>query len=76
MPQPYDHAGDEPTIDEVMADPVIRLLMRRDSVSEAELRCTIRSGRVRLGFERAPVRAAGDGVCCARTVEAGWRNCA
>lgn len=53
MRQHYDHAGCEPRLDEVVADPVVRLTMRCDGVRERELWQVIREGRVRLD-EDAP----------------------
>lgn len=38
----------EPAIDEMLLDPVIRLMMRCDDVSEADIRRTIRPARDRL----------------------------
>ncbi len=40
--------GYEPKIDEVLADPIIRLVMAKDGVSEAALRGHIGNARLRL----------------------------
>ena len=38
MPSKYDEFGREPDIDDVLADPTIKILMARDSVREEDLR--------------------------------------
>ena len=41
----------EPTVDEMLADPIVRLVMRRDGVEEQEVRRILRlaaRGRARL----------------------------
>ena len=38
----------EPSIDEMLSDPIVRLVMRRDDVSEADIRRAIRPARVWL----------------------------
>lgn len=42
----------EPTVDDMLADPIVRLVMQRDGVEEAELRRTLR----RLAAARAGIR--------------------
>ena len=37
----------EPAIDEMLRDPVVRLMMRRDDVSEADIRRVMRPARDR-----------------------------
>lgn len=41
-------AGREPTLDEVLADPLVALLMRRDGVSAAQLRAIVATAQDRL----------------------------
>lgn len=48
--------GAEPALTELLADPVLHLVMRRDGVSMTELCNHISRARVRLGF--APCRCA------------------
>jgi hypothetical protein len=40
-------AGAEPALEELLADPVLHLVMRRDGVSPAELRAVIAAARAR-----------------------------
>lgn len=47
----YETAGEEPDLHELLADPVIHAVMRRDGVSTAELWAVIRTGRCLLGAE-------------------------
>lgn len=54
---PWAKAGIEPRLEEVLADPVVHLVMRRDRVSERELRAVIERARARLS--NAPC------CCCA-----------
>ena len=60
MKQPFDRAGVEPSLDEMFADPVVRLVMRRDGLSDADVWRVVRHGQVRLGLDRRP---AGESVC-------------
>lgn len=41
-------AGREPTLDEVFADPLVALVMRRDGVSTAQLRAIVATAQDRL----------------------------
>ena len=47
----YENGGEEPTLVELLADPVTHAVMRRDRVTLAELCAVIRAGRHRLGAE-------------------------
>jgi hypothetical protein len=47
MPR-YDRGGDEPLLDEVVTDPVVRAVMRRDGVTDEALWATINAARGRL----------------------------
>jgi hypothetical protein len=60
MKQPFDRAGVEPSLDEMFADPVVRLVMRRDGLSDADVWRVVRHGQVRLGVES---RSAGERLC-------------
>ena len=40
----WQHAGIEPALADVLADPLVHLVMRRDGVSLAELRGVLRAG--------------------------------
>jgi hypothetical protein len=44
----YDEAGIEPSIAEVLAEPIVHAVMRRDSISEATLVGFIKEARKRL----------------------------
>jgi hypothetical protein len=46
--RPYEDAGEEPNLADVLADPVIHAVMGRDGVTLAELSSVIRDGRRRL----------------------------
>jgi hypothetical protein len=43
-------AGEEPALTELLADPVVHAVMRRDGVTTRELCNHIAGARVRLGF--------------------------
>ncbi len=47
--QPYGVAGIEPDLCEMLADPLVHLMMRRDGVSPAALRAVILRARAKLG---------------------------
>jgi hypothetical protein len=47
MPK-YDRGGDEPLLDEMVADPVVRAVMRRDGVTDEALWAAINLARNRL----------------------------
>jgi hypothetical protein len=51
-------AGQEPALTDLLADPVVHLVMRRDGVTMTELCNHIAAARRRLGFARL-----GDGPC-------------
>ena len=46
----YAHAGPEPRLEELLSDPLIRLLMRADRVEPAELRRLLGRGRQTLAI--------------------------
>jgi len=45
-------AGAEPALDDVLADPLVHLVMRRDGVSPAQLGAVVAAARARLGGGR------------------------
>ena len=47
--QPYGTAGSEPDLCEVLADPLVHLVMRRDGVTPAALKAVIVRARAKLG---------------------------
>jgi len=47
--QPYGVAGIEPDLCEVLEDPLVHLVMRRDGVSPAALKTVILRARAKLG---------------------------
>lgn len=48
----------EPTLDEILDDPIVRLLMRGDGTGTNEVRRLIERVRAALGAEQAPSEAA------------------
>ena len=46
--QTWSGAGDEPSLSEVLADPLVHLVMRRDGVTRSELEAVIAHGRTLL----------------------------
>jgi len=50
---PFAGAGDEPALAELLADPILHLLMRRDRLSDGDVLQAIARGRAALG-ERHP----------------------
>jgi hypothetical protein len=48
--RPYERAGIEPDLHELLADPVLHAVMNRDGLSEETIRAVIRNAQVRLGF--------------------------
>ena len=51
-------AGREPALDEVLADPLVHLVMRRDGVTQVALRRVVAEARAGLGYDRCRCRAA------------------
>ena len=49
---PWAGAGIEPSLAEVLADPLIHLIMRRDGVTPPELRAVVDAAKARLGAGR------------------------
>ena len=45
---PFSGAGDEPALPDLLADPILQLLMRRDRLAEDELNKVIEHGRQAL----------------------------
>jgi hypothetical protein len=45
----WQEPGQEPGLVDVLADPIVHLVMRRDGVSQAELRAVISRAQARLG---------------------------
>jgi hypothetical protein len=43
-----DYGNDEPQLEEMLSDPIVRALMRRDEVAESNLRGLIAEARFRL----------------------------
>ncbi len=43
------YSGEEPRLEDILADPIVRILMRRDAVGEQGLRQVIAEARGRLG---------------------------
>jgi hypothetical protein len=47
--RPWSAAGCEPRLDDVLADPIVHQVMRRDGVESADLRALIARVRARAG---------------------------
>jgi hypothetical protein len=63
----YDSPGMEPELQELLGDPVIHAVMRRDGVTPAELCLVIRTGRLRLAIPDCSAMVPPDGRrdwCC------------
>jgi hypothetical protein len=52
MEQPYAVAGIEPPLEEVLKDPITRLVMRRDGIGIADVRRAVATSL--MGFASAP----------------------
>jgi hypothetical protein len=50
MPRLYRCAGEEPTLEEVFADPIVHAVMRRDRVTRETLCSVVQTARQRLGL--------------------------
>ena len=44
----YARAGREPALEEVLRDPIVQLVMRRDGLGLADVRCSVDAARRRL----------------------------
>jgi hypothetical protein len=66
MAQPYATAGIEPPLEELLGDPIARLVMRRDGVELADVWRWVHEERARLAHRAAtpiaPERHAREGV--------------
>ena len=60
MSSSYLH--EEPPIEEMLADPIVRLVMQRDRIGPREVRAALDAARRRLGL-RSSDRAADAGDC-------------
>ncbi len=49
MDEIYDRAGPEPRIEDMLADPIVRLTMERDRLTEHEVLAAVATARARLG---------------------------
>ena len=45
----WSEAGPEPKLSEMLADPIVHLVMRRDGLTMDDLHAAVRLGRARLG---------------------------
>lgn len=52
----WQEPGKEPCIADILADPIVHLVMRRDGVSLAELHAVVSRAQAKLGF--TPCRCA------------------
>ena len=61
MSERYRRSGCEPPLEELLADPIVQLLLERDSIDPAALRrdlCSLREKLGRARAEAAPDEAA------------------
>ena len=45
MNDTWRHAGNEPAIDDMLADPIVHAVMRRDGIGEGEVRAALAHAR-------------------------------
>ena len=57
MPGAYEDAGLEPSLEDLLADPIVRLVLARDRIDPAELQSLLAQVRERL---QAPAGAAAE----------------
>jgi len=48
--RPYESAGIEPDFRDLLADPVLQAVMRRDGIDEDTIRAIVRAAQIRLGL--------------------------
>ncbi len=48
--RPYERAGIEPDLQELLADPVLHAVMARDGLTEDTIRAVVRAAQIRLGL--------------------------
>jgi hypothetical protein len=48
--RPYESAGIEPDFRDLLADPVLQAVMRRDGIDEDTIRAVVRGAQIRLGL--------------------------
>ncbi len=53
MRRDYAHAGAEPALEELLCDPIVQLMMRRDGVARRDVERVIEAARRRLSGNRA-----------------------
>lgn len=58
MKRLWDRLGEEPSLDEILDDPIVRLMMRGDDTGESEVRYLI--GKIRDSFVLANKAGAAD----------------
>jgi hypothetical protein len=71
MNQPFDRAGIEPAIADMLSDPVVRLVMRRDGLSDDDLWRAVQCGRTRLAAPAGTVHLLADRPCCRGALSSG-----
>ena len=54
----WSAGGTEPALADLLADPIVHLVMRRDGVTEAELRHVVAAAQAVLRSRLCPCRAA------------------
>jgi len=48
--RPYERAGIEPDLHELLSDPVLHAVMARDGLTEETIRAVVRAAQIRLGL--------------------------
>lgn len=66
MSELWRHAGAEPPLEEMIADPIVELLMRHDGVDEATLRKTLAAAGASLLDESDAVASDMAAACLGR----------
>jgi hypothetical protein len=61
-------AGTEPTISEILVDPIVHLVMRRDGVAVSDVVGVLAAARASLGIEVGTVRLGTSGRAVSSTV--------
>jgi hypothetical protein len=60
MGRDYARAGVEPALEEMLRDPIVRLVMRRDGLEPRDVRCVVVATRRRLSGDRSAGKPSGD----------------
>lgn len=53
----WSEPGVEPALEEILSDPIVRLVMRRDHIARADVLAAVYAARARLGLAAAQAEA-------------------